>query len=73
MQAGKSEKEKKNGTTNLIEFKAGSDMIEPKEGKTRVEFVFYCYPKDHRLFVSCIGPVPPPLVNHSVVPKLPQE
>jgi len=39
---------KKKGTPSLIDFKAESDMVEPKAGKIRVEFVFCCYPKDHQ-------------------------
>ena len=40
---------KRRGTPGLIDFKTDSDMVEPKDGKIRVEFVFCCYPKDHRL------------------------
>ena len=40
---------KRRGTPGLIDFKTDSDMIEPKDGKIRVEFVFCCYPKDHKL------------------------
>lgn len=40
---------KKKGIPSLIDFKAESDMIAPKDGKIRVEFVFCCYPKHHRL------------------------
>lgn len=40
---------KRRGIPGLIDFKTESDMIEPKNGKIRVEFVFCCYPKDHRL------------------------
>ena len=40
---------KKIGPPSLINFKAESDIIVPKDGKIRVEFVFGCYPKDHRL------------------------
>jgi len=40
---------KKKGIPSLIDFKAESDMIEPKDGKIRVVFVFCCYPKHHRL------------------------
>jgi len=40
---------KKKGIPSLIDFKAESDMIEAKDGKIRVEFVFCCYPKHHRL------------------------
>ena len=40
---------KRRGIPGLIDFKTDSDMIEPKDGSIRVEFVFCCYPKDHRL------------------------
>jgi hypothetical protein len=40
---------KRKGTPGLIDFKTESDMIEPKNGKIRVEFGFRCYPKDHLL------------------------
>lgn len=40
---------KRRGTPGLIDFKTESDMIEPRNGKIRVEFVFCCYPKDHQL------------------------
>jgi hypothetical protein len=40
---------KKKGIPSLIDFKAESDMIAPKDGKIRVEFFFCCYPKDHQL------------------------
>jgi len=40
---------KRRGIPGLIDFKTGSDMIEPNDGKIRVEFVFCCYPKDHRV------------------------
>ena len=40
---------KRKGTPGLVDFKTESDMIEPKNGKIRVEFVFRCYPKDHLL------------------------
>src|SRR5258706_5984707 len=39
---------KRRGTPSLIDFKAEYDMIEPKNGKIRVEFSFCCYPKCHR-------------------------
>jgi len=42
-------KKKKKGIPSLIDFKAESDMIAPKDGKIRVEFVFCCYPNHHRL------------------------
>jgi hypothetical protein len=40
---------KKKGTPSLIDFKAESEIIELKHGKLCIEFVFGCYPKDHRL------------------------
>ena len=40
---------KRRGTPSLIDFKAEYDMVEPKNGKIRVEFSFCCYPKCHRL------------------------
>jgi len=40
---------KKKGNPSLIDFKTGSDMITPKDGKIRLDFVFCCYPKDHLL------------------------
>ena len=40
---------KKKGILSLIDFKTESDMIAPKDGKIRIDFVFCCYPKDHRL------------------------
>ena len=40
---------KRRGTPSLIDFKAEYDVIEPKDGKIRVEFSFCCYPKCHRL------------------------
>ena len=40
---------KKNGHPSMIDFKAETDMIEIKDGKLRIEFVFCCYPKDHQL------------------------
>src|SRR5258707_14953631 len=39
---------KKKGTPSMIDFHAEYDIIEPKNGKIRVEFKFCCYPKDHR-------------------------
>jgi hypothetical protein len=39
---------KRRGTPSLIDFKAEYDMIEPKDGKIRVEFRFCCYPKCHK-------------------------
>ena len=40
---------KRRGTSSLIDFKAEYDVIEPKDGKIRVEFSFCCYPKCHKL------------------------
>ena len=40
---------KKKGILSPIDFKTESDMIAPKDGKIRIDFVFCCYPKDHRL------------------------
>ena len=40
---------KKKGIPSLIDFHAERDIIEPKDGKIRIEFTFCCYPKDHRL------------------------
>ena len=40
---------KKKGIPGLVDFHAECDIIEPKNGKIRVEFKFCCYPKDHRL------------------------
>ena len=40
---------KKKGILSPIDFKTKSDMIAPKDGKIRIDFVFCCYPKDHRL------------------------
>jgi len=43
---------KRRGIPGLIDFTTDSDMIEPKDtkdGSMRVEFVFCCYPKDHKL------------------------
>jgi hypothetical protein len=40
---------KKKGNPSPIDFKAESEMIAPKDGKIRVEFVFCCYPKHHLL------------------------
>ena len=39
---------KKKGTPSLIDFFAMQDIIEQKDGKARVEFVFCCYPKCHQ-------------------------
>jgi hypothetical protein len=39
---------KRKGTPSLIDFKAEYDMIEPKDGKIRIEFRFCCYPKCHK-------------------------
>ena len=40
---------KRRGIPSLIDFKAEYDIIEPKDGKIRVEFSFCCYPKCHKL------------------------
>jgi ankyrin repeat protein len=40
---------KKKGTPSLIDFHAECDVIEPIDGKVRVEFTFCCDPKDHGL------------------------
>ena len=40
---------KTNKTPSLIDFHAQSDVIEPKDGKIRVDFSFCCYPKCHKL------------------------
>ena len=40
--------EKKKGIPSLIDFKAEGDVLTPKEGKIRIEFVFCCFPKDHQ-------------------------
>jgi len=40
---------KKRGIPSLIDFRTESDMITPKDGKIRLDFVFCCYPKDHGL------------------------
>jgi len=40
---------KRKGIPSLIDFKTEFDMITPKDGKIRLDFVFCCYPKDHRL------------------------
>jgi len=40
---------KRKGTPGLIDFKSEYDMIEPKDGKIRVEFSFCCYPRCHKL------------------------
>jgi hypothetical protein len=40
---------KKKGTPSLIDFHAEHNVIEPKDGKVRVEFTFCCHPKDHGL------------------------
>ena len=39
---------KKKGTPSMIDFHAASEVIEPKDGRIRVEFSFCCYPKCHR-------------------------
>jgi hypothetical protein len=40
---------KKKGILSVIDFKTETDMIAPKDGKIRIDFVFCCYPKDHQL------------------------
>jgi hypothetical protein len=40
---------KRKGIPSLIDYKTDSDVIEPKDGKIRVAFVFCCCPRDHRL------------------------
>jgi len=40
---------KKKGIPSLIDFKTESDVVTPKDGKIRLDFVFCCYPKDHGL------------------------
>ena len=40
---------KRRGIPSLIDFIAEYDVIEPKDGKIRVEFMFCCYPKCHKL------------------------
>ena len=40
--------QKKKGIPSLIDFKTESNVISPKDGKIRIEFVFCCYAKDHR-------------------------
>lgn len=37
------------GVPSLIDFHAKYDIIEPKDGKIRVDFSFCCYPKCHKL------------------------
>jgi hypothetical protein len=39
---------KKKGTPSLIDFVATHDVIEQRDGKLRVEFIFCCYPKCHQ-------------------------
>jgi hypothetical protein len=39
---------KKKGTPSFIDFCAMNEIIEQKEGRVRVEFVFCCYPKCHQ-------------------------
>ena len=39
---------KRRGAPSLVDFKAEYDMIEPTDGKIRVEFKFCCYPKCHK-------------------------
>ena len=38
---------KRKGTPSLIDYIAEYDLIEPKDGKIRVEFRFCCYPRCH--------------------------
>lgn len=38
---------KKKGDPSFIDFYAMQDIIEQKDGKVRVDFVFCCYPKCH--------------------------
>jgi len=40
---------KKKGLPTLVDFKAENEIIELKDGKIRIEFIFCCYPKDHQL------------------------
>ena len=40
--------EKKKGVPSLIDFKTEGNVISPKDGKLRIEFVFCCYTKDHQ-------------------------
>ena len=40
---------KRTGAPSLIDFKAEHDMIEPIDGKIRVEFSFCCYPRCQKL------------------------
>ena len=40
---------KRRGTPSLVDFVAEYDMVEPKDGKIRIEFKFCCYPKCRRL------------------------
>ena len=40
---------KRKGTPSLVDFKTASDMISPKDGKIRLDFVFCCYPRHHGL------------------------
>ena len=40
--------EKEAGIPSLIDFKTESDIITPKDGKIRIEFIFSCHPKDHQ-------------------------
>jgi len=46
---GAAAKGKKKGIPNLIDFKTETDMVTPKDGEIRLDFVFCCYPKDHGL------------------------
>jgi hypothetical protein len=40
---------KKKGTPSLIDFHAECDIIDPEDGRIRVDFNFCCYPKCHKL------------------------
>ena len=39
---------KRKGIPSLIDFKAEGNVISPKDGKIRIEFVFCCHPEDHQ-------------------------
>jgi len=39
---------KRKGTPSFIDFCAPQDIIEQKDGRVRVEFIFCCYPKCHQ-------------------------
>jgi len=40
---------KRRGTHDLVDFKIDGNIIEPKDGSIRTEFVFCCYPQHHGL------------------------